>query len=253
MTDHIRIVLYQQALMGRLPPEDFEFIQKLRPDFVCLPEYFFIPPDSLGHQAEAEQAAKHKEKLAEWSGLLETVLIGGSIVEAVNGRYFNTCYVYDKGRMVGSYSKVNLFGGETESGLSAGTTYSAFSVGRVKIGVLICADVLNPISFLEMKRLECDIVFVPTTSPFKLETVTDKYERDAAIFEEGAMRSEAVIAKCCAIGTIFGNRLQGRSLVASPAGILQRVRPDQEDQPVVLVEDLSLSLIRNWKESLHQG
>ncbi len=171
---------------------------------------------------------------------MDTVLIGGTVVEKVGRQYFNTSYVFDRGEEAARYSKVHLFRGEIRSGLTPGREFKAFDVRGVRVGLLICADVLYPDSFLAMKGFGCDIVFVPTTSPFKEETVETKYGRDQEIFVQGARTAGAYVAKCCAVGTIFGSHLQGRSLVASPSGIVRRVQPDEESATMILHQDLLL-------------
>lgn len=251
MKDPIKMALYQQKLIGRIPEDDFRRIGAERPDFVCLPEYFFVPEESEGHRAEASRAEAHLSTLQTWSRAWQTVLIGGSVVERNGEAIRNTCYVFDRGRLAGSYSKVNLFHGEVDSGLSPGTEYRAFDVGGLTIGVLICADVLNPHSFVEMNKMGCDIVFVPTTSPYKTESVETKFSRDSELFEAGAGLSQAYVAKCCAVGTIFGHPLQGRSLVASPEGIVQRVDPSRESEACLMVAEVSMSRLYHWRKEHH--
>ena len=36
-----KITIYQQELLGRIPEKDVEIIRNEKPDYVCLPEYFF--------------------------------------------------------------------------------------------------------------------------------------------------------------------------------------------------------------------
>lgn len=248
MRDPIKIALVQQKLIGRIPEDDFHRIKEEKPDFVCLPEYFFVPEESEGHRAEASRAEEHVAELRTWSRDWQTVLIGGSVVEKNGEAICNTCYVFDRGDLSGTYSKVNLFHGEVASGLSPGTEYRSFGVGGLTIGVLICADVLNPNSFVEMNRMGCDIVFVPTTSPYKAESVETKFNRDLELFVAGARRSRSYVAKCCAVGSIFGHPLQGRSLVASPEGILNRVEPSSESEACLMFEELTMSRLYQWRK-----
>ncbi|MBX7150225.1 carbon-nitrogen hydrolase family protein [bacterium] len=242
----IRIVLYQQKLIGKILPEDFNAIKNMHPDFVCLPEYFFIK-EGFGHVEQARFAEENIEAISKLSIELDSVLIGGSIVEKIEDRYFNVSYIFDRGLKIGRYCKVHLFKGELHSNLTPGHDFRAFDIQGIRVGLLICADVLYPESFAAMNNFQCDIVFVPTTSPKKTETLADKLERDEIIFVKGAQTAEAYIAKCCAVGSIFNSPIQARSLIASPETIMQRAGLEEEEKPLIISQTLSIDWIRNYK------
>jgi predicted amidohydrolase len=90
--------------------------------------------------------------------------------------------------------------------------------------------------------MQCQIAFVPTASPYRPgESVSDKYERDRFIFVEGARKMGCPVVKTCGVGTTFGHRIQGRSLIATPEGVLKRAEPDQESDGLILSATLRLS------------
>lgn len=242
----IRIVLYQQRLIGKILPEDFNAIGKLHPDFVCLPEYFFIT-EGIGHIEQARYAEKHIETIKTLSIALDTVLVGGSLVEKIGDAYYNVSYIFDRGEKIGRYCKIHLFKGERHSNLTPGHSFSAFEIRGVRVGLLICADVLYSESFEAMNKFGCDVVFVPTTSPKKTESLADKWERDESIFVKGAQTAQAYIAKCCGVGSIFNSPIQARSLIASPETIMQRAGVDEEDDPLLMSQTLSIDWIRHYK------
>ena len=169
------------------------------------------------------------------------VLIGGTLTEKTPAGYYNTCYVFEGGREFGFYRKVHPTSGEQDRGVLQGTEFKVFDVRGVRAGVLICADVLNERSFEELESLGCQIVFVPTASPFRPgETIEDKFERDRSIFLNGARKMRCPIIKTCGIGTTFGHPIQGRSLMATPGGILARAEPSQENEPLLLFAELEV-------------
>lgn len=245
---NIQIVLYQQRLIGKILPGDFKAINRMHPDFVCLPEYFFVS-EGMGHVQQAQFANENIETIQALSIDLDTVLIGGSIVEKIEDGYYNVSYIFDRGQKIGRYCKIHLFKGELHSNLTPGRSFSAFDIRGVRVGLMICADVLYPDSFEEMNKLNCDVVFVPTTSPKKTETLADKLERDETIFVKGAQTARAYIAKCCAVGKIFNSPIQARSLIASPEAILQRAGLDEEEKPLIISQTLSIDWIRHYKTS----
>ena len=237
----IRVVLYQGRPAGRIPPAHLARIRAARPDFLCLPEYFWVPAGTLAHGDAAVFAPHAHAALAALSRDLNCVIVGGSYVAAQDGALYNTCPVYDRGRLAGEQQKVNPTPGERAAGVAAGSALVAIPGGDRRLGVLICADVLLAGSFDEMRALGVDLVFAPTLSPYlPFDTPTDKEARDRAIFCAGAIAAAAPVFKTCGVGRIFGgHRLQGRSLAASATGaILARVPFHREQRAAVIVVEV---------------
>ena len=63
------------------------------------------------------------------------------------------------------------------------------------------------------------------------------------------MNSRSYIVKVCGIGRIFGKRLQGRSLVAAPWGVLTRVSPREEQSKHILNVELDMEKIWAYQRS----
>ena len=243
-----KIILYQQKPAAGIPEEDLTIMQAEKPHFLCLPEYFFVGDDVKSQTETAGQAGQNKEWLANLSRQLDCVVIGGSMVEEANGKFFNTCFIYSKGEEVGFYRKRNPFGREATFGISPGEKIEVFEIGGVRVGVLICADVLIPGIFKEMRALKPQIIFCPTTSAFREEdTVEAKKERDLKIFITGAHESCAYVAKTCAAGNLLNRSLQGRSLIAAPWGVIRRVDFADEDKKQILTATLNLRMLKNWR------
>ena len=79
-----------------------------------------------------------------------------------------------------------------------------------------------------MKEHGAKIIFSPTFSLIKTETVEEKHARDNEIYVRGAQIAEAVIVKVCGVPSEYKNILQARSLVADREKVIYRVRPDEE-------------------------
>ncbi len=245
----IAVALLQKKSDGVFDLDKIERMVGKRFDFVCLPEYCFISAEAKSQVETAKDLKRNLDILANLSIRLKTTLIGGSVVEEENGKFYNACYVFDEGRIVGKYRKVNLYHREAGKGISTGNDYKFFDVKGIRIGLLICADVLFPESYRKLAELNPDIVFVPTTSPYRGgDTIELKDKRDNDYFVAGAKTASAFVAKCCAVGTLLGGRLQGRSLFAAPWGIIKQVPFDKEQQELVLATELDLGeLHRNWR------
>jgi hypothetical protein len=95
-------------------------------------------------------------------------------------------------------------------------------------------------SFLEMKRLGARVIFIPTFSPRRQESVEEKFRRDNDIFVRGAGISGALIVKVCGVRSEYKDFLQARSLVADPGGVRFRVNPDQEDLPMIIKHEAEI-------------
>ncbi len=242
---NIKIALYQKNSNGVFDLQKIEKTIGGRVDFVCLPEYCLIPLAAQSQLDTARDLKKNLETLAELSVRLDTVLIGGSLVEEENGKYYNVSSIFDRGRIAGKYRKVNLYRREAGKGISTGNRYEVFEIGGVRVSLLICADVLFPESYRRLAELNHDIIFVPTTSPYRAEdSVESKEKRDRDYFLAGAKTVSAYVAKCCAVGSLLGGRLQGRSLIAAPWGILKRVPFEDENREQVLTAELDLAELK---------
>ena len=246
----IKVALFQKASDGIFDPDKIEKTIGRGFDFVCLPEYCFIPLEAKSQLDTAKNLEKNLATLSELSIRLNTALIGGSVVEEKNGKFYNVCNIFDRGQLVGKYRKVNLYRREAGKGISTGNRYEVFGIGGVRVGLLICADVLFSESYRKLTELKPDIIFVPTTSPYRADDLSEaKEKRDSDYFLAGAKAASAYVAKCCAVGSLLGGQLQGRSLIAAPWGILKRVPFQEEDKELVLTAELDLEELRNYRRS----
>jgi predicted amidohydrolase len=237
----VRVAACQQPLHEKVSEETIHRINESKTDFVCLPEHYPLAKSVANLKEAAALYSERKHYLMELSSRMNSVLIGGSLTEKTKEGYYNTCYVFESGKEVGSYRKVHPTIREKEAGVLEGSEFKVFEIGNLRAGVLICADVLNSKSFDEMTSMKCQITFVPTASPYRpKESIEEKYERDRSIFLEGARHMKCPIVKTCGVGTTFGHPIQGRSLIATPDKIIARVQPDQENQAVLLLAELEI-------------
>lgn len=237
----IRVAACQHPVHEELSGETIESILKQKPDFVCLPEHYPLPETVQTVTEAAALFSKRKSYLSGLSSRLNTVLVGGTLTEETPDGYYNTCFLFERGKEVGYYRKVHPTSSEEKAGIRRGQEFKMFEVRNLKVGVLICADVLNEQSFQEMSSRQSQIVFVPTASPFRAgESVDEKYRRDETIFQAGARIMGCPVVKTCGVGTVFGHLLQGRSLITTPQRIVARAGPQEENRQLLLVADLEI-------------
>ncbi len=229
----IKIVLYQKPLGVMVARPDIREIAEFAPDFICFPEYFFVNRSLGNHGQTPHNQTRQLSLMAGLSRRLNTVVVGGTMPELGDGVLYNTTYVFDNGRQLGFYRKRNLFFAE-EGKITPGDAFSVFTARGIIFGVLICADVFHDESFLEMKRLGAQIIFIPTFSLKREEPVEEKFRRDREIFVRGAELSGALVAKVCGVKSEYKNFLQARSLIANADGVIFRVGPDEEETPMII-------------------
>ena len=246
----INIALCQLRIGGEITLAEKIHIFKRKPDYVCLPEYFMIPPGSRDYSEYASKFEYNLKLLARWSNELDTTLIGGTIVEKVNNSLYNTCYIFRKGQKIASYRKCFPTENEMGRGIKSGKRNIVFEIDGVRVGIMICADVLHEECFLKMRKMNTDLIFIPTVSPvLEGDTSMAKAERDREIFVRGAEIARAYIVKTCGLGTIFDNTQNGRSLIAAPWGIIWQISPEGEQQPRIQTQILDIEELREFRRT----
>ncbi len=235
----IRVILYQKPLGIQVNRRDIREMKDFSPHFVCFPEYFFVNRKLGNHGQTPLNQKRQLRRIELLSREINTIVIGGTMPELNGKALHNTTFIYDRGDLVGFYRKKNLFFAE-QGKITPGTEYRVFSAYGITYGILICADVFHDESFLSMKEQGAQVIFSPTFSLYKNETVEDKYQRDNDIYVRGARLAGAPIVKVCGVKSEYKDFLQARSLIASPCGIQHRVKPEEEDRSLLIKKTVSL-------------
>jgi len=248
----VRISLVQHAV-GRPLDLDLKLhLFRQRPDFVCFPEYWGAAAQMTGQADLAQAAEANLAAMARLSSELCCVVVGGTVVRCGGSGLLNVAPVFDSGHQIGAYAKTRPTDRERSHGIVAGSDYPTWMLGGLRVGIAICADCLDGTAFEIYGGQGIDLLFVPNASPYREgESPETKFERDETIFVAGAKRSGAYVIKTCGVGTLFGGRLQGRTLVAAPWGILHRVPPDQESRAQVITVNLSIDELREFRNRFH--
>jgi predicted amidohydrolase len=235
----IKLALMQKKLGTAITKAEAERLRKFNPNFICLPEYFFVNKRFGTRNQTPHNFRRQHQRIEILSRSLNCVVIGGTMPGYLTGKKFNTCFIYEKGKLNGSYSKQNLYSAE-EGDITPGDKLHVFSAYGIKFGILICADVFLEQYFIKLKDFGVQLIFIPTFSPRKDESPEEKFKRDNDIFVHGAKTSDAVIVKVCSVPSEFKKHLQGRSLIADRDGIIFRVMPEQENEEMIILEEIKL-------------
>ncbi len=247
----VRIVAVQARLGESLTLEEKIHIFKQRPDFVCLPEYYMLGSNVKDFHRAALKNREYLNHLIRLSDQLSTCIIGGTIVDVDDDNLYNSCYIINRGLVIDRYWKRSPVPGEVQAGITPGEKSLVLDIDGVRIGIMICGDVFQPRQFDEMGKAGVDIIFVPTTSPYRPDdSISQKNYRDKLYFIDGAIRSSSYLIKVCGVGELFGRPLQGRSLAASPWGVVSRVETDGEQQKRILSITLDLDEIHEFRAKM---
>ena len=236
MKINLKVALLQDQPGSGIRDDYMRILKNAHPEILALPEYYFVRPGDDSVIVSSFRCNEIKSQMMEWSRILGCILIGGSIVEEDEGRLYNRSYLFDCGTIKGYYDKIHPYDNEGRSLIAPGFEYKAFCVRGFRIGILICADVLYPSSFSNIRGLRPHMIFVPVTSPYiENEPRQKKFSRDKRLFASGARLADSIIFKVCASGSIIHHRLQGRSLITTPEDIRWRIEPEFEDKSALAI------------------
>lgn len=242
---NVRVAVWQLPPGGRFPEAGLERLRSEAVELVVLPEYVWVRPEDGHAAAAAAHATEDLACLAALSREVDAVWVGGTFLERDGARLFNSCPVFEGGREIARYRKQRLMPGEVAAGLSPGAGPGVTTVRGIRIGLLICADVLDAATWAALAPLQPGIVAIPTHSPYRPDDTPEAREtRDRTLFVAGAEVTGAIVLKACTVGGVFGRRAQGRSLIAGPGGIVARVDPAGDADERLLVADVPRSLPR---------
>lgn len=154
-------------------------------------------------------------------------IIGGSIPEIREGKYYNTCTIWLNGEMICLYSKIHLFDINSKNLsckifkesqiLNAGSKPTYFDTKYGRIGLGICYDIR--FNFLSNYYLDnsCDIIIYP----FTFSEITGQ------LHIELLLRARAVDSQCWTIGVtsardhITDYNSFGQSFIVNPYGSVE--------------------------------
>lgn len=118
-------------------------------DLIMLPEIWnigFMAYDKYWSESEhidgptASAVAKKAKEL-------NSYVLSGSFVESRDGKYYNTCVMFDRmGNVIGQYSKIHLFTYQSKESelLNSGTDISVVGTEFGKMGLSTCYDLRFP-------------------------------------------------------------------------------------------------------------
>lgn len=258
----MKIALCQMNSRGDVAANDAEALRLLREaadggaDLAALPEVW----PAQGSREEMHAAAEpipgpRVDRLCGVARDAGMWIAAGSVLEAAEGRVFNTSVVIDdRGEIVASYRKIHLFDVEPPGSppfrestvFAAGHDVVSTATPFGRIGLSICFDLRFPELYRMLAVAGAEIVLVP--SSFREATGRDHWE---VLLRARAIEDQVVVIAAAQWGPWgserAGRQAYGHSMVVDPWG---RVLADAGEGVGVTFCDVDLEEIHRVREAL---
>jgi omega-amidase len=215
-----------------------------KPSLIALPEYFSVPNCMTdftdAKRISQETCAKTLTFLKEISKTIGNIyLLGGSVLEEDNGKYYNTSTLWQDGKLLAKYKKINPIQAEVKAGVAKGTVPLVVDTDIGKIGMIVCADSFDPELVKKVAAMGAEIMTLPVaamgTHPVvQGHPLTEKIARDYGVF-------------LLKVGNVCSSMRGGRSAIIAPWGVLGEVSDAPEDS--ILEADLDMRRLREYRKN----
>ena len=216
-----------------------------KPAFIALPEYFSVP-NNMEHFTSAENISRETYEetmkcLAEISEELQGIyVLGGTVLEETNGKFYNTSTLWRNGLLIGKYWKRNPINAELKAGVSRGDKPAVFTTEHCKVGMLVCADMFDPPTIKAVVDLGAELVFLPVAA-----MGTHPHVKGHPLTEKLATENGVYVVK---VGNVSSNARGGRSAFITPWGIEQEASEALKDS--VMTIDFDMQKLREYRKNL---
>ena len=221
---------------------------KQKPALIALPEYFTVP-NCMADFTSAQRISK--ETCTETLNLLQKIsdqiadiyLLGGTVLEEDNGKYYNTSTLWKNGYLLAKYQKINPIQAEIKAGVAKGKLPVVIKTEIGKIGLLVCADMFDPVLVKQTADLGAEIFSLPVAAMGTHPSVnghplTEKVASDNGLF----------VLK---VGNVCSSMRGGRSAIIAPWGTLGEVTDAPEDS--ILTADLDMQRLKEYRSQLSKS
>jgi predicted amidohydrolase len=218
-----------------------------KPAFIALPEYFSVP-DPMEKFTSAEKISKktYRETLKFLSDISkeipESYIVGGTVLEEDQGRFFNTSTLWKNGVLIGKYRKKNLIAIEIKAGVNTGNEPAVFATDFCKVGLLVCADMFDSAMIAQTVSLGAEIVFLPVAA-----SGTHPSVKGHPLTEKIASENGVFVIK---VGNVRSSTRGGRSAVIAPWGVIEEVSDAPKDS--IITADLDMPRLREYRKKLNK-
>jgi len=189
----------------------------------------------------AQRTAQIVEELTTLSRELNLVIVG-SMPEPNGDKVFNTIYVADNGKLVGSYRKLHLFSllGEDKA-FDSGDNFLVAETSIGKIGVIICYDLRFPELSRRLALEGAQIICVSAQWP------KPRQEHWRTLLRARAIENQLFVVSCNACGMIGKLDFFGMSMIIDPKGEVLAEAGEEESS---IVAELDMQAMEEWRKQI---
>ncbi len=219
-----------------------------KPAFIALPEYFSVP-NNMEHFNSAKEVSEETFKptlnfLTEISKEVpEIYLMGGTMLEENEGKFYNISTLWRNGTLIGKYRKRNPIKAEIAAGVTPGDKPVVLETEFCKVGMLVCADMFSPPTIRDVVKLGAELVFLPVAAMGTHPLVNGHPLTFRLAAENGIYLVK--------IGNVSSNARGGRSAFITPWGVEQEVSDALEDS--VLTKDFDMEKLREYRRQIRRA
>ncbi|WP_224983515.1 carbon-nitrogen family hydrolase [Geomonas agri] len=182
------------------------------------------------------------EQVVDLSGELGMTIIG-SLPEPHGEKVYNTSYVADRGKLVGSYRKMHLFGLMHEDRhLDRGDSVCLLDTSVGKIGVIICYDLRFPELSRRLAVDGAEILVITGEWPKPRE------EHWRTLIRARAIENQLFVVATNTCGMIGKLDFFGSSLIVNPKGELLAEGGYENCEPTAILDPAEIT---SWRASIN--
>lgn len=216
-----------------------------KPAFIALPEYFSVPNNMEKFDSAEKISRETYQPTIRFLGetrkeLHDIYLLGGTVLEEANGKFYNTSTLWRNGALIGKYWKRNPISAELKAGVSRGDKPAVFATEHCKVGMLVCADMFDPPTIKGVVDLGAELVFLPVAA-----MGTHPHVKGHPLSEKLATENGVYLVK---VGNVSSNARGGRSAFITPWGIEQEATDAVKDS--IMTIDFNMQKLREYRKSL---
>jgi len=216
-----------------------------KPAFIALPEYFSVPNNMENFFSAKDISEKTSKPTFDFLAAVSkevpySYLMGGTMLEEVNGKFYNISTLWRNGALLGKYRKRNPIKAEIDAGVTPGDQPVVLDTEFCKVGMLVCADMFSPSTIRDVVNLGAELVFLPVAAM----GTHPKVSGHPLTFRLAAENGIYLIK----IGNVSSNARGGRSAFITPWGVEQEVSDALEDS--VLTKDFDMEKLREYRKQI---
>jgi predicted amidohydrolase len=185
---------------------------------LCFPEGFlqgYLTDEAPARRNALDLASPAFEALLSRLPKSGPMIVMG-LIEAAQGRLFNTAVVVHRGAVVGRYRKVHLLGGEHI--FDAGSDSRVFEIAGLHFGINICHDTNFPEAARKLANLGASLIVCPANNMHRRKTAEALKHVHNSVRGERCRETGLWLVSADVTGERDGHISWGPTAVLNPAG-----------------------------------